>query len=78
MNPESRPIRLRGRSFSLVELLVVMVIIGLLAGFVGPRFFAQIGKSEAGLNWIGYVMHHAPAPMLVVVSPSTVTAPSKL
>ena len=23
-----------------------MVIIGLLAGFVGPRFFAQIGKSE--------------------------------
>jgi general secretion pathway protein G len=24
-----------------------MVIIGLLAGFVGPRYFAQIGKSEA-------------------------------
>jgi general secretion pathway protein G len=23
-----------------------MVIIGLLAGYVGPRFFAQIGKSE--------------------------------
>jgi general secretion pathway protein G len=32
--------------FTLLELLVVMVIIGLLAGFVGPRFFAQIGKSE--------------------------------
>jgi len=30
----------------LLELLVVMVIIGLLAGFVGPRMFAQIGKSE--------------------------------
>ena len=23
-----------------------MVIIGLLAGYVGPRYFAQIGKSE--------------------------------
>ncbi|NMG69210.1 type II secretion system protein GspG [Azoarcus communis] len=32
--------------FTLLELLVVMVIIGLLAGYVGPRFFAQIGKSE--------------------------------
>lgn len=32
--------------FTLLELLVVMVIIGLLASFVGPRFFAQIGKSE--------------------------------
>lgn len=33
--------------FTLLELLVVMVIIGLLAGYVGPRYFAQIGKSEA-------------------------------
>jgi len=32
--------------FTLLELLVVMVIIGLLAGYVGPRFFGQIGKSE--------------------------------
>ena len=32
--------------FSLLELLVVMVIIGLLAGYVGPKYFAQIGKSE--------------------------------
>jgi len=32
--------------FTLLELLVVMVIIGLLAGYVAPRFFAQIGKSE--------------------------------
>ena len=30
----------------MLELLVVMVIIGLLAGYVGPRYFAQIGKSE--------------------------------
>jgi general secretion pathway protein G len=32
--------------FTLLELLVVMVIIGLLAGYVGPRLFAQIGRSE--------------------------------
>lgn len=34
------------RGFTLLELLVVMVIIGLLAGFVGPKYFSQIGKSE--------------------------------
>lgn len=33
--------------FTLLELLVVVVIIGLLAGYVGPRYFDQIGKSEA-------------------------------
>lgn len=32
--------------FTLLELLVVMVIIGLLASYVAPRFFDQIGKSE--------------------------------
>lgn len=36
----------RTRGFTLLELLVVMVIIGLLASYVGPKYFAQIGKSE--------------------------------
>lgn len=32
--------------FTLLELLVVMVIIGLLSAYVGPKVFGQIGKSE--------------------------------
>jgi general secretion pathway protein G len=32
--------------FTLLELLVVLVILGLLAGYVAPKYFAQVGKSE--------------------------------
>lgn len=35
-----------GRGFTLLELLVVIVIIGLLAAYVGPKYFSQIQRSE--------------------------------
>lgn len=34
------------KGFTLLELLVVMVIIGLLTSYVAPRYFSQVGKSE--------------------------------
>ncbi|MEY4571602.1 MAG: type secretion system protein [Bacteroidota bacterium] len=34
------------KGFTLLELLVVMVIIGLLVSYVAPNYFAQLGKSE--------------------------------
>lgn len=27
---------------------------------------AQVGKTESGLNWFGYTVHHVPGPMLIV------------
>ncbi len=35
--------------FTLLELLVVVAIIGLLAAYVGPKYFGQLGKSEQAL-----------------------------
>jgi general secretion pathway protein G len=36
----------QARGFTLLELLVVVAIIGVLVGYVAPRYFSQVGKSE--------------------------------
>lgn len=41
-----RPLFMKQRGFNLLELLVVLVIIGLLVGYVAPRYFGQVEKSE--------------------------------
>jgi len=38
--------RLRQKGFSLIELIVVLVILGLLAGVVGPRLWNRLGQSK--------------------------------
>ena len=39
----------RAAGFTLLELLVVVLIIGLLASYVGPKYFSQVSKSEVTL-----------------------------
>ncbi len=42
----AKVLRQTRRGFTLIELLVVVAIIGLLAAYVAPKYFSQIGKSE--------------------------------
>jgi len=47
MSPISLPIsHYNSDGFTLLELLVVVVILGLLAGYVAPRYFSQVAKAE--------------------------------
>lgn len=46
LRPNDR-MRSRSRGFTLLELLVVIVIIGMLAGLVAPRYFDQVSKSNS-------------------------------
>lgn len=47
MSSHHRPARHQQSGFTLLELLVVLVVLGLLAGIVAPKYFAQLGRSEA-------------------------------
>lgn len=38
--------RINTRGFTLLELLVVVAILGLLVGYVAPRYFGQVGNAE--------------------------------
>ncbi len=46
MNYQGARKRTDNRGFTLIEILVVMVILGLLVALVGPKLFGHIGKSK--------------------------------
>jgi len=44
--PINKGIKMKNQGFTLLEMLVVLVIIGLLAGLVGPKLFKQVDVSK--------------------------------
>lgn len=44
--PTRRPTLRRARGFTLLEMIVVLVIIGLIMGLVGPRLFGQADRAK--------------------------------
>jgi len=43
---ENKKLKKNEKGFTLIEILIVMVIIGLLAALVAPRMFGKVGKSK--------------------------------
>lgn len=39
----------KSNGFTMIELLIVIVILGLLASLVAPKFFTQLGTAERGI-----------------------------
>ena len=39
----------KNSGFTMIELLIVIVILGLLASLVAPKFFSQLGTAERGI-----------------------------